>query len=196
MPNLYSKPSAFQVGVEPQNNRNVHKVHEDCDDGEDNNPEKLREKSIPFGFEEPKDSPGFILWQTTITWQRLIKKALEPYDIAHAQFVIMALLLWGRAHVAMEGNNKTTQAFLVEYSKLDKMTVSKSLKKLISLGFVSRSENEADTRSKNVTLTEKGKDLVHKLVPIVEKIDADFFSPLSTEKQKTLINLLTAVCQN
>ncbi len=31
-----------------------------------------------FGFEQPEHSPGFLLWQTTITWQRLIKKALDP----------------------------------------------------------------------------------------------------------------------
>ena len=26
----------------------------------------------PFGFDKPEDSPGFVLWQTTTTWQRLI----------------------------------------------------------------------------------------------------------------------------
>ncbi len=46
----------------------------------------------PFGFDAPEDSPGFLLWQTTISWQRMIKKALEPHDISHAQFVIMAIL--------------------------------------------------------------------------------------------------------
>lgn len=49
---------------------------------------------IPFGFAKPEDSPGFLLWQTTIIWQRRIKKALESHDISHAQFVIMAILLW------------------------------------------------------------------------------------------------------
>ena len=47
-----------------------------------------------FGFDKPEDSPGFLLWQTTITWQRLIKKALDAHDISHAQFVILAITLW------------------------------------------------------------------------------------------------------
>ena len=34
----------------------------------------------PFGFDAPEDSPGFLLWQTTISWQRMIKQALELYD--------------------------------------------------------------------------------------------------------------------
>jgi hypothetical protein len=30
-----------------------------------------------FGFEVPEASPGFLLWQTTTAWQRLIKKMLD-----------------------------------------------------------------------------------------------------------------------
>jgi len=48
----------------------------------------------PFSVDAPEDSLGFLLWQTTTFWHRLIKKALEPYGISHAQFVIMAILLW------------------------------------------------------------------------------------------------------
>src|SRR5665213_3425618 len=108
-----------------------------------------------FGFKKPEQSPGFLLWQTTITWQRLIKKALEPYDISHAQFVIMAILLWFK-----EQGNEATQGIIINWSKLDKMTVSKSLKKLVSQKLVTRAENETDTRSKTVSLTHKGKNLI------------------------------------
>lgn len=53
---------------------------------------------LPFGFEVPEDSPGFLLWQTTMIWQRQIKKALEQYNVSHAQFVMMATLIWSHAH--------------------------------------------------------------------------------------------------
>jgi hypothetical protein len=69
--------------------------------------------NLPFGFDRPEDSPGFLLWQTTITWQRLIKKALEPHDISHAQFVIMSLLLWLKEH-----NRKTTQVLVASIQNL------------------------------------------------------------------------------
>jgi DNA-binding MarR family transcriptional regulator len=137
---------------------------------------------LPFGFDRPEDSPGFLLWQTTITWQRMIKKALEPHDISHAQFVIMALLLWFEEH-----KYDTTQIMIVNWSKLDKMTVSKSLKRLVSLGLVHREEHGSDTRAKKSVLTEKGKAMVHKIVPLVEQIDADFFGNVSGEAQQTLI---------
>lgn len=140
---------------------------------------------LPFGFDRPEDSPGFLLWQTTMIWQRHIKKALEAFDISHAQFVIMATLLWLEAH-----HHETTQIIIINFSKLDKMTVSKSLKKLTSLGYVNRMEHTKDTRAKSASLTMKGKDLVHTLVPIVEKIDSIFFGKTSDQEQQDLIKIL------
>lgn len=141
--------------------------------------------NLPFGFDRPEDSPGFLLWQTTMIWQRQIKKALEQYNVSHAQFVIMATLMWFEAH-----HYDTTQILIVNWSKLDKMTVSKSLRKLVALGCVHRIEHETDTRAKSVSLTEKGKDMVRTLVPIIEGIDRIFFSNASEQEQKSLIHIL------
>jgi DNA-binding MarR family transcriptional regulator len=146
---------------------------------------KTKNKSLPhdpaFGFERPEDSPGFLLWQTTISWQRLIKKQLDHYDISHPQFVIMAILLWF---------GEAKQILIIEQSKLDKMTVSKSLKKLASQGLIKRAEHKTDSRAKIVNLTKKGKNLVQKLVPIVEKIDEEFFGKPSKKEQQMLIDIL------
>lgn len=141
--------------------------------------------NLPFGFDAPEDSPGFLLWQTTMIWQRQIKKALEKYNISHAQFVIMATLMWFEAH-----GYDTTQILIVNQTKLDKMTVSKSLKKLVQMRFVNRIEHEVDTRAKSVALTAKGKGMVRTLVPIVEGIDRIFFSKASDQDQKSLIHIL------
>jgi len=147
-------------------------------------------KNLPFGFDRPQDSPGFLLWQTTMIWQRLIKKVLEPYDISHAGFVIMATLLWFQAH-----HYDTTQTLIADWSKLDKMTVSKSLKKLMALGLVNRAEHETDTRAKSVSLTDKGKDLVHTLVPLVEDIDKRFFAKITDQEQQSLIRIFSKLTE-
>jgi len=70
------------------------------------------------------------------------------------------------------------------------MTVSKSLRKLVALGCVHRIEHETDTRAKSVSLTEKGKDMVCTLVPIIEGIDSTFFSKASDQEQKSLVQIL------
>jgi MarR family transcriptional regulator, organic hydroperoxide resistance regulator len=141
--------------------------------------------NLPFGFERAEDSPGFLLWQTTMIWQRQIIKALAQFEISHSQFVIMATLLWFAEH-----NIGPTQVAIANWSKLDKMTVSKSLKNLATQELVRRSEHLTDTRAKSVVLTDIGKELVHKLVPIVESIDAKFFGKVSASEQQSLLNIL------
>lgn len=147
-------------------------------------------RNLPFGFDQPEDSPGFLLWQTTMIWQRQIRKALESYGVSHPQFVIMATLLWFEAH-----QHNTTQILIVHQTKLDKMTVSKSLKKLTALGFVNRMEHESDTRAKNVILTDKGKAMVETLVPIVEGVDAKFFDRVLKPDQQQLIKIFIQLTQ-
>ena len=142
-------------------------------------------KDSAFGFEAPEDSPGLLLWQTTITWQRLIKKVLEPHDISHGQFVIMAVLLWFEEH-----HHESTQVAIARLSKLDKMTVSKSLKKLVAQDLVTRVEHATDTRAKSVFLNHQGKTLVRKLIPLVEETDAEFFGQVGKNDQQSLIRIL------
>lgn len=144
---------------------------------------------LPFGFEKPEDSPGFLLWQTTVIWQRLIKEALDEYKISHSQFVIMATLLWFEKH-----DYNTNQSSISSWTKLDKMTVSKSLKKLILIKMVNQKESLSDSRANSISLTILGKKLIHKLIPIVEETDKLFFGKISEKNQKKLIaalNLLT-----
>lgn len=138
-----------------------------------------------FSIDKPEESPGFLLWQTTITWQRLIKKALDIHQISHAQFVILAITLWHESE-----NHEVSQSEIIRQSKLDKMTVSKAFKKLVGKGYVKRMEHSEDTRAKSASLTKKGRELISKLVPIIEKIDKDFFGVLKKPDQQSLINVL------
>jgi DNA-binding MarR family transcriptional regulator len=150
----------------------------------------MKNKNIkyPFGFDKPADSPGFLLWQTTTMWQRQIKIGLEPFGLSHAQFVILALLMWMTSQ-----NQRVTQTQLGSFSKLDKMTISQSLKALVEKGFVDRQEHPTDTRAKCVLLTKAGKALIHQVVPIVEAIDSAFFGDLDGEDQQSLLKVLSCL---
>lgn len=143
---------------------------------------------LPFGFDKPHDSPGFLLWQTTTLWQRQIKDVLLPYALSHAQFVIMAVLMWFEARGYI-----TNQALIVKQTKLDKMTVSKSITKLVSLGYIERSQHHKDTRAKITRLSQKGKDLLQTLVPLVEAADHAFFKELSKEEHIHFLTILNKV---
>lgn len=143
---------------------------------------------LPFGFDKPEDSPGFLLWQVSVSWQRKIKEALEVYDITHPAFVIMALLCW------LQGNNiKPKQTLISNYTRLDKMTISQTLKKLESKGLVERAECVRDTRAKKISLSDEGRDLINILVPIVENIDKEFFDILSERDYKKFIKIMKSL---
>jgi DNA-binding MarR family transcriptional regulator len=103
----------------------------------------------------------------------------------------MVLLLW-LSHYSKEIPNQIT---LVKLSKLDKMTVSQALKKLGTQNLVKRAEHVSDTRAKGVWLTEQGKVLIHQLVPMIEKIGAQFFNPLLAEEQQSLRYFLQKLTQ-
>ncbi|MCP4476416.1 MAG: winged helix-turn-helix transcriptional regulator [Gammaproteobacteria bacterium] len=141
-----------------------------------------------FSFSAPEESPGLLLWQTTILWQRQIKQVLAAYDISHSQFVIMANTMWFQ-----EQGEMATQIDIVMLSKLDKMTVSKALKKLATMNLIERHEHKSDTRAKTVKLTAKGKRLMAKLIPLVEATDAEFFSHVSATQQQKLIAILNTL---
>lgn len=146
----------------------------------------MKNKSA-FGFEAAEESPGFLLWQTTVIWQRLIKRTLDAYHLSHPQFVILAVLLWFEEH-----QETPTQVSISRLSKLDKMSVSNSLKPLIAQGYIIREESPKDTRAKWVHLTEKGRALVTRLVPLVEGIDEKFFSAVNKKSLTQMLNQLVS----
>jgi len=51
-------------------------------------------EEIKFHFTNPEESPGYLLWQITMLWQRKTKRELDKLDITHTQFVLMATLAW------------------------------------------------------------------------------------------------------
>ncbi|MCF6243785.1 MAG: MarR family transcriptional regulator [Sulfurovum sp.] len=139
-----------------------------------------------FQVKKAEHSSGFLLWQVTTLWQREIKNALDIVNLSHSRFVILASLLWFKEQKII-----VTQTTIIEHTKLDKMTVSKSLKTLEKNSFVLRTENKIDTRAKTIILTENGIKLAIESVKIVEDIDSKFFSKLNTENKDKLNSLFS-----
>ncbi len=136
-----------------------------------------------FSVEKPEDSSGFLLWQVTNLWQREIKKALEPFDLTHSQFVLMASIHWLTLH-----KQDVTQVLLSSHTKIDPMTTSTVLRTLQQKGLLQRQEHQTDTRAKTVGLTTQGKKVVKQAVKTVESFDKTFF--VSLGNQTTLFNKL------
>jgi DNA-binding MarR family transcriptional regulator len=144
-----------------------------------------------FSVEKAEESSGFLLWQVTNCWQRAIKKTLEPFDLTHSQFVLLASIHWLRLH-----EQEVTQIVLSAHTKIDPMTTSTVLRTLQKKGFVGRQEHATDTRAKTVELTEAGKKVVKKAVVAVENFDRAFFSTLGKSSKSFNTHLLQLLKEN
>lgn len=149
----------------------------------------MKSKDNSFSVEQAGDSTGFLLWQVTNLWQREIKKALEPYDLTHSQFVLLASIHWLTLH-----KQDVTQVLLSNHTKIDPMTTSTVLRTMQKKELIKRQEHSTDTRAKTVALTDKGVKTAKQAIKTVEKFDNDFFSKLKsnlTTFNKNILTLLT-----
>ena len=133
-------------------------------------------KEIEFKFKSPNDSPGYLLGQATMLWQRKLKKVLDPLNLTHTQFVLLAALGW-----LSKKNNAVTQVDIANQSNADRMMVSKVLRTLKEKKFISRQEHPTDTRAKVIKLTNEGAEVLQKALTAVEDADIAFFSALGDD---------------
>jgi len=133
-------------------------------------------KKIEFHFQSPNDSPGYLLGQLTMLWQRKQKKVLDPLGLTQTQFVLLAALAW-----LSKNNNAVTQIDIAKQSNADRMMVSKVLRTLEEKALITRQEHETDTRAKTIRLTGQGEVVLQKAIVEIENADLDFFAGLESE---------------
>jgi DNA-binding MarR family transcriptional regulator len=122
-------------------------------------------------FSVPEDSTGFLIWQVVHLWQRQIETALTELDITHLQFILLAGIGWLTRNGAL-----LTQVKLAEFCKIDVMQISQVARKLEVKELIQRSAHPTDTRAKVMNLTASGVAILDRAIPLVESLDAEFFS--------------------
>ncbi|MHA4808044.1 MarR family winged helix-turn-helix transcriptional regulator [Flavitalea flava] len=148
-------------------------------------------KKIEFHFKSPNDSPGYLLGQLTMLWQRKQKRVLDPLDLTHTQFVLLASLAW-----LSRENNAVTQVDIANQSNADRMMVSKVLRTLEEKKFIIRREHETDTRAKIIKLTATGETVLQKAIRQVENADLEFFSALKKDLSPFNSNMIRLIAGN
>jgi DNA-binding MarR family transcriptional regulator len=148
-------------------------------------------KEIEFHFKSPNDSPGYLLGQVTMLWQRKLKKVLDPLDLTQTQFVLLAAVGW-----LSKKSKAVTQVDIANQSNADRMMVSKVLRTLEDKRFITRQEHETDTRAKTIRLTAKGEVILQKALIEVENADLDFFSALETKLTSFNKNMVQLIDKN
>jgi DNA-binding MarR family transcriptional regulator len=124
-------------------------------------------------FTEPNDNPGFLLWRVTNAWQRQIRSALEPLDLTHVQFVLLASLAW-----LSKQEKGIPQVLLAGHANTDVMMTSQVVRTLEFKGYLERQSDPTDARAKLLTITAAGLKLVNQAIVKVESVDKNFFLKL------------------
>ena len=127
-------------------------------------------EKIEFKFKSPEYSPGYLLGQLTMLWQRKQKRVLDPLDLTHTQFALLCALAW-----LSRDSDKVTQVDIATQGNADTMMVSKVLRTLEEKKFITRHEHPTDTRAKTIKLTPDGEIVLQKAIISVEAADMDFF---------------------
>jgi DNA-binding MarR family transcriptional regulator len=92
-----------------------------------------------FRHEAADASTGLLFWKVTVLWQRRLGLVLDRLGITQTQYAILASLRW----FGLRGE-PTTQAHLVEHTRLDKMTLSRAIRQLETAGLLARAPSAAD----------------------------------------------------
>jgi DNA-binding MarR family transcriptional regulator len=142
---------------------------------------------FPSRFKGPEESPGFLLWQVTNSWQRRIRWALKGVGLTHVQFVLLTATDW-----LSEARLPTTQRNVARFAHTDVMMTSQVVRTLQGKGLLAVGEDPSDARAHVLRVTPNGKQLVRKALELVEDTDREFFGPLARDSARfvEMLNLL------
>jgi len=114
-------------------------------------------------------------------------KELKPFGISHAEMRIM-ILLYATDCIRQEELSFTTG--------VDRTNVGRSLKRLESLGYITKEKNQEDARTFYVSLTEKGRGIRKKLETIKEYIELLATEAVSPEEVAMVSMVLQRIDEN
>ena len=128
------------------------------------------------GFEEALRSHsagrslGFMLWHTTLRWQRGVDAALGRYGLTHAQFLLLTSAWW----LARDGQ-VPNQRRVAEHAGVGEVMASQILRLLERDDLLERTTHPEDPRSKALHVTAKGRALAEEAVVALDAADERFF---------------------
>ena len=120
--------------------------------------------------------------------KKLCEKSLSELALHRSQHVmLMHLSRFGRT---------VSQKELAESLSITPAAAAVSVKKLIAGGYIERKASDKDARYNDVTITEKGEDVVKRSREIFKSIDEVMVSGVSEDELKVFIETLKKMTEN
>lgn len=93
-------------------------------------------------------------------------------------------------------NGNISQKELAKRMEISPAAVTVTLKKLEAQGYIERAQSEDDSRVNNITVTEKGRDIIARTGAIFDEVDANTFEGFSEEELESLLGYLGRISNN
>ena len=130
----------------------------------------------------------FFPYQVRIFYKAVSQSVTDIYASLHG----LSVQEW-RVMAVLGNNQPLTASELVELSSMDKVQISRAIKKLEETNLLFRQEDPEDRRRIFLTLSRRGNDIFQELVPKVLQLEQDLLAGLTDEEQATLLGLMEKV---
>lgn len=130
--------------------------------------------------------PGYLIRRAhQISTARFVARlAQSGCDLTPVQFAALS---------AIRHQPGLDQATLAEMIAYDRVTIGGVLDRLQAKGLILRSISKSDRRARCLTVTPAGAALLADLAPVINTVQADILSGLSTEEREVFVALLKKV---
>lgn len=133
---------------------------------------------------------GFLIHDVTRLGHQIFDEHIKPLvGITRPQWWLLISLTHRDSHAM-------TQVELARLLDIGKVALGKMVNRLEGKGFVVRSADNEDRRSKSVRLTKKGEDRIRHAEQIESELSSRFMSGITAEKQVELEQMLATIKQN
>jgi DNA-binding MarR family transcriptional regulator len=118
-------------------------------------------------------TPGFLVWRLSLKWRAAVDRAVAPLGLTHAQYSLLSSL-YGMQRSGM----RPSQRELADHTGLEALYVSKLARTLEADGLIERSRDPADTRAVQLSLTDRGSEVIRPAMETVQRLLDQLLAPL------------------
>jgi DNA-binding MarR family transcriptional regulator len=136
---------------------------------------------------------GYLLWRLTMKWRAAVDRALAHLDLTHAQYSVLASL-YGMSR----SGARPSQRELADHTGLEPIYISKLARALERSGLIERIEHPHDPRAVQLSLTQRGTQVVTHAIPVVRQLQDDMTAPIggtSSRRHQELVRTLQTLLQ-
>src|SRR5579863_7510978 len=116
---------------------------------------------------------GYRLWRVHYLWKREIERRLRSIGLTRMQYLLLVATLF-----LISRGEAPSQIRLSNFTLVEKMKVSKTLRLLEERGYLSRKPTPGDRRTNRLELTASGEELLRRAFAVSAEAHAKFFRVL------------------